>query len=382
LSVKIYDGGYGSAVAVDRREAHHFHLLTGRGPSIDTTVASQRMFFAPEYAPRIGRFQNAPQGLRRVSFVELRAFDGRKLSGLPLPAGLGGTGEIPVDAQGRPLKHDPEGIDPKGLVAASDGTFWISDDYGPFLLHVDENGRTLERIGPVRGTVRAMPRVFARRRPGRGMEGLTVLPGGQVLVGIMESPLDNPSPAVRRTARAARILVFDARTSASKQYLYLQDGPGVQNSEIAAISATRLLVLEHDGNSAREAAAPARVKRVYLIDISRATDVSDRPNSAQGRTVNGRTLEELSPFDLNTEGIVPASKRLVVDLLALPRGYPHNKPEGLVVLTDRTIAITNNDDYGITGVGGVLAPKRMPGSPVLIDRGSLYIITLERPLAN
>jgi phytase-like protein len=380
--VKIYDGGYGSAVAIDPREARHFYLLTGRGPNVDTAIPDQRMFFAPEYAPRIGRFEITPQGLRLVSFIELRTYDGRKLSGLPLPPGLASTGEIPVDAQGRPLKFDPEGIDPGGLVAMSDRTFWISDKYGPFLLHVNENGRTIERIGPIRGTVRAMPRVFALRRPNRGMAGLTVLPGGTVIVGIMQSPLDNPTPSVRRASRVARILAYDTRNSSSKQYIYLQEESGLANADIAAISATRLLVLEHDGRFPGDADAPTRVKRVYLIDISGATDVSDREDSPHGRVANSQTLEEMTPFELRAAGIVPVTKTLIVDLLALPHRYPHDKPEGLALLGDRTIAVANDDDYGITSAGGALAPKRAPGTPLLIDRGSLYIITLERPLGE
>ena len=285
--VKIYDGGYGSAAVVDSREAHHFYLLTDRGPNVENAIPDQTVFFAPEYAPRIGRFEVAPQGMRPVSFIELRTYDGHKLSGLPLPPGLASTGEVPVDAQGKPLRFDPEGINPGGLVAAGDGTFWVSDMYGPFLLHVNENGRTLERIGPIRGTVRAMPRVFALRRPNRGMAGLTMLPGGTVLVGIMQSPLDNPTHAVRRTSRVTRILAFDTRDGASKQYVYVQEEPGLSNSEIVSISSTTLLVLEHDGKFLRGADAPSRVKRVYLIDISRATDVSDRLDSPQGRLVGG-----------------------------------------------------------------------------------------------
>jgi hypothetical protein len=380
--VKVYDGGYGSAVVADPKEPEHFYLLTDRGPNIDTSVPDQKAFFAPEYAPRIGRFKVTPHGMRIVSYIELRAFNGRKLSGLPLPPGLGNTGEVPVDGRGQPLKHDPEGVDSEGLVALGDGTFWISDEYGPFLLHVDETGRTLERIGPTTGTVRAMPRVFALRRPNRGMEGLTVLPGGTVLVGIMQSPLDNPSRAVRRASRVTRILAYDTRNSTSRQFLYVQEEAGLLNSEITAISDTRWLVVERDGNFPGATEAPARVKRIYVIDISRATDVSDSDNSPRGRLVNGKTLEELSPTELGAAGIIPATKELVVDLLSLQRRYPHDKPEGVTVLGDRTIVISNDDDFGITDAGGMLAPKRVPGSPLLVDRGSLYFITLERPLGK
>lgn len=380
--VKVYDGGYGSAVAADPSNPRHFYLLTDRGPNVATGVPDQRAFYAPEYAPRIGRFQVTPQGLRLVSYIELRAFNGRKLSGLPPQPGVGNTGEVALDWRGQALRHDPEGVDPEGLVALDDGTFWVSDAYGPFLLHIADTGRTIERVGPATGTVRTIPRVFALRRPSRGMEGLTVLPGGRVLVGIMAAPLDNPSRAVRRASRVTRLLTYDTRDGTSKQFLYLQEEAGLLNSEIAAVSDTQLLVLERDGKYPLDAAAPARMKRIYLIDISPATDVSDRENSPQGRMAYGKTLEELSPIEMDAAGIVPVTKVLIVDLLSLPRPYPHDKPEGLALLGDRTIVISNDDDFGITDAGGVLEPKRVPGSPLFVDQGSLYFITLQRPLGK
>jgi hypothetical protein len=153
------------------------------------------------------------------------------------------------------------------------------------------------------------------------------------------------------------------------------------NSEITAVSDTQLLVLERDGNFPGDPQAPASVKRLYLIDVSRATDVSDPENTPQGRVAIGKTLEELTAAELAAAGVLPVTKTLIVDLLALPRRYPHDKPEGVAVLGERMIVVSNDDDFGITDAGGgVLAPKRVPGSPLLVDRGSLYFITLDRPL--
>ena len=59
---------------------------------------------------------------------------------------MGGTGEIPYDGAGNPivvdssrtydattnpLKLDNYGLDSEGLVALKEGTFWVSDGYGP-----------------------------------------------------------------------------------------------------------------------------------------------------------------------------------------------------------------------------------------------------------
>jgi len=47
-----------------------------------------------------------------------------------------------------PVTRDPYGYDSEGLVALPDGTFWVSDEYGPYLTHFDANGYELGRLTP------------------------------------------------------------------------------------------------------------------------------------------------------------------------------------------------------------------------------------------
>ena len=54
------------------------------------------------------------------------------------------------------LPKDPNGYDSEGLVALKDGTFWVSDEYGPFITHFDG-----QRAAPSRGC----RRTTARCRP-------------------------------------------------------------------------------------------------------------------------------------------------------------------------------------------------------------------------
>ncbi|HKP28627.1 MAG TPA: esterase-like activity of phytase family protein, partial [Gemmatimonadales bacterium] len=113
-------------------------------------------------------------------------------------------------------------------------------------------------------------------------------------------------------------------------------------------------------------------------DLAEATDVSDPADRPSGRLANGKTLEAASTADLVVENIEPAAKSLVVDLLDL--GYPHDKPEGIVVLGRDEIGIVNDDDFSITdGGGGVAAVKRLPFTGE-VDASSLWVIRLARPL--
>lgn len=92
------------------------------------------------------------------------------------------TGETITDLDGKTLPCSDTGYDPEGLVALSDGTFWVSDEYGPLITHFDRHGKQIGRLSPFD---RSLPRELANRMPNKGMEGLTVTPDGHTLVGVM-----------------------------------------------------------------------------------------------------------------------------------------------------------------------------------------------------
>jgi hypothetical protein len=123
-------------------------------------------------------------------------------------------------------------------------------------------------------------------------------------------------------------------------------------------------------------------KLIHLISLYGATDVSDPDNGAHGRTWGGKTLEELKDAaTLAANGITPVRKRLVVNLA--DRGYVHDKPEGLTIVDAHTIAVSNDDDFGIApdGNGGMKA-KLVPTADgrTFVDGNVLCFIHLDEDL--
>lgn len=377
--VKIYGGGFGSALALDPKRPGYFYMLTDRGPNADGTSEDKKLFPVPRFTPQIGWFKLEGDRLLLVKVIEIRNAKGKKITGLPNP-GHGSTGETAVDLKGRALGTDPDGLDSEGMVALKDGTFWISDEYGPWLVHVDANGKTLERVGPFPGK-KSLPKVLALRRANRGMEGLAITPDEKTLVGMIQNPVDNPDTSIRKTSRLNRIVAYDPRTGASKQYAYLLESPSSVVSEIAAVTATTFIVSERDQLFPGDPKRPSKVKRIYKIDLAGATDISDPDDGPNGKMVNGKTLEQLSVAELNDAGIVAVTKEMVVDLLTIPGGYPHDKSEGLAVISDTMIAVSNDDDFGIVpdGKGGIAA-KRLPSEGNRVDVNRIYFIRLDKPL--
>lgn len=374
-------GGYGSALVADPTDPTIFWIMTDRGPNTSTPVANQLLFPIPNFTPTVAKFQLVGDSLRRIATIPLKNASGTPISGRPNPAGQGATGETGIDATGAPITPDPDGLDSEGLALATDGTFWVSDEYGPHIVHFDASGRTLERINPFgTGTGgRKIPLVFALRRPNRGMEGLAITPDNKTLLGAMQNPVDNPTSAIGRASNANRLLSFDIATGATKQYVYEVESVGNFISEIQALTATSYLVIERDGNYQGGSPA-ASVKRVYRIDIGSATDVSDPANSANGKTFNGKVLEALTSSERVAAGIVPVTKSLVYDLLTLPGGYPHDKLEGVTLVGRDLLVVSNDDDFGIVDGGNSTFIAKILPSTQLRDRLTLYFIRLAAPL--
>lgn len=380
--VKVYNGGFGSAVAADPNHPEVFYMMTDRGSNVAGQAKNSIIIGKADFAPQIGKFRLKDGKLVLEQVIELKNEKGVKLNGLPNPIGMGSTGEVPYDLTGKQLATSADGLDSEGLVIAADGSFWISDEYGPHIVHTDANGKTIERINPF-GTGfggRKIPAVFANRRANRGMEGLTITPDGKTLVGIMQSPMYNPSSAAVSGSVVIRILTFEIATGATKQYAYLMDNPSLTGvSEILALSNTTFLTLERDGLYGGDTIKPALFKKVFKIDISKATDISDASNGTTGKLFNGKTVEELKDQSgLAAAGITPVTKTLAIDLLKdLPEVYPHDKAEGLTMLKGNILVISNDDDFGVVDNGSSGFAQKILPITKNVDRNRLYFIKMK-----
>lgn len=209
-------------------------------------------------------------------------------------------------------------IDAEGIVKMSDGTFFISDEYGPFIYHVDRKGLLLETLTPPAALMPREGNTFGSRvndfsasaitdgttsRPNsgrndnRGLEGVTVTPDETRLIAVLQSPTiqDSGSGGTQRnTAINTRILYFDIVDGSSTQgkvveeYVYqlttTNAGPPdnfrhTPISEILAVNNHILLVIERDGygrgqiETGRDTVVPL-FKKVVLVDTIGATNIA------------------------------------------------------------------------------------------------------------
>ncbi|HCA07006.1 esterase-like activity of phytase family protein [Chryseobacterium sp.] len=373
--VDIINGGFGSGAAAHPTRKGEFYVITDRGPNTD--YLNGKKFPAPNFTPTIMHFKiNAEGNIEIIKYIKLKNPSGQPITGLPNPAGMGSTGETAYDSSGNVLGTDNYGLDSESIVAATDGTFWVSDEYGPHIVHYNAEGVELERISPVGVNTgpRKLPAVLAKRRANRGMEGLCITPDGKTLVGTIQSMMYVPTKTLATNTTLTRIVTFDIATGQTKQYLYKQNG-GASDSvcDITAISSTEFLVIERDGNFGSQGGT----KKVYRINIAGASDVNGTDMTAvDGMKINNKALEQSTWDEITNAGIKPVSKILAVDLVA-KLGYEHDKFEGIVYLGNNKLAVFNDDDFGILDDGNGNPKAKILPKTGKVDKGTMYVVDIQ-----
>ena len=178
-------------------------------------------------------------------------------------------------------------FDTEGLRISNDGlSVFISDEYGPYVYQFSRlTGLRLRSFTlPVSFYVSDLQPIGSNEISGntsgrvanKGMEGLAITPDGRTLVGIMQNSLIQDGGSKGKLLRIVTIDIFSGKVTHQFGYL-LSSGSGV--SEICALNNHEFLVDERDGTG-REANTPpgnstnAKVKQLFKIDLSNATDIS------------------------------------------------------------------------------------------------------------
>jgi hypothetical protein len=346
----IFDGGISGLHYIPGTDLE-FYAVSDRGPNADANnhpnaSGTTLLFPAPDYAPLITRFKadNGAWNVENISPI-LRP-DGSPVSGLPLPAGAGSTGETAwADTTPVVLNPDIWGMDTEGITEDNFGNLWLCDEYGASVWKISKATRqVIKRYTPFPSQAEdaALPPVIGKRRPNRGFEGVAVTPNGKVY-SMLQSVADNPNATAGNSGRLLRMVEIDPETDAVRQFVYeIQPVVGQIRTrdwkvgDLVAINNEEFLLVEHAERNGWN------VKNVYKINIANATPLTTED-------FNGQTLEQVgTASNLAAFGINVVEKTLVLDLLEAGWDLTHDKPEGLTIIDDQTIALVNDNDFGIS----------------------------------
>ncbi|CAM3687193.1 esterase-like activity of phytase family protein [Isoptericola cucumis] len=285
--------------------------------------------------------------------------------------GTGGTGEIEVldhisydDANGVldfPIVNDGTDdrlltgadLDIESVVRAKDGTLWVGDEFGPFLLHFDADGTLLEKPFPLPGGLRSPQNPYLADgeeptvRASRGLEAMAGTKGGRYLYPVLEGALPGDDDQRRR-----EILEFDTRRGeyTGRTWDYQADQEANVIGDAFAVGRDSFWVVERDDHE-----GPASVtKRVYEFDLS----LTDRDGFVRKELV----LDALRVD--NPRGIDAGEGYGLGDTYALPV----QSFETVLRLRDGRILIGNDNNYPGNAA-------RNPGTP---DDTEMVVVDLEK----
>ncbi|TBL77338.1 esterase-like activity of phytase family protein [Paenibacillus thalictri] len=341
-----------------------FYSTADRGPNgqIDVNGVTRRTFPIQDYVPTIYKIQIADGEIKILDQFPLKLNGTDPVTGKSTISGLPnikGRDEAPYDGKAeKELSYDPYGLDIEGLAYnSSDDTFWISDEYGPSVVHVKRDGTIIERIVPKGWAAQiatplvpareTLPAVYNKLRQNRGAESVGITPDGKYMYMAMQNALRNPDKAMDNS-RQVRIIKFDLATlNPVAEYVYiLEDASPYKDlaqgdivlSDMVAVNENTLLIDERD----KFAGDKAQLKRIYAVDLSTATNILGKYDDA---TAAGKSLEQMKIADLKASGIMPVSKRTILDSVEFK--FPYEKIEGLSLVNGNTLAIVNDNDFGI-----------------------------------
>lgn len=235
-------------------------------------------------------------------------------------------------------------FDVESIVRDADGSLWIGDEFGPYLLHFDRAGRLL--APPV-----TLPDVRAPENPAgapnlgssKGFEGMATSPDGRFRYPLLEGTVTGDTPG------DLRMYEFDTRRGryTDRRWTYRLESPAHAIGDAGAVDADRFLIIERDGNQGDAAV----VKRIYLADRR----------------------------DRDQDGVL--DKTLLVDLLNVANPgrlggfgpvfrFPFVTIEDVTLIDARTIAVLNDNNF----------PGSAGRTPNVADNNEFITVRLPRSL--
>ena len=259
-------------------------------------------------------------------------------------------------------------FDVESFVRLPDGTFWLGDEFGPFLLHVSSDGKLLEPPVELPGEGMHSPDhptkdpATAKVRRSGGFEGLA-FPGlvpdaPSVLKPILEKPLADESglrtftflltPGYRPVAADE---VFPRYLDGTGRYLLAKEATSI--GEFVALEGggvhSSYLVIERDS----EEGAKAAHKKLTL-------DVDKPPHDGTLLRVEIADLLDLAdPHDLDGDGKTRFR-------------FPFQTIESVLPVDGRTVLVVNDNNYSFGNGRSATEP----------DATEFILIRFDRPLAE
>lgn len=246
-------------------------------------------------------------------------------------------------------------FDIESFQVAPDGTFWIGDEFGPFLLHTDNQGVVLRAPIPLPDVKSPQNPLLAGEanlpRSG-GFEGMALSMDGSTLYPMLEKALAG-DPQERRI-----IYEFDlqAEKFTGKKWYFRMQAAAHAIGELTAINEQEFLVIERDSKQGEAAS----FKKLFKININ-VTDSDAYVGKEE--VANLLTIADPKLISLTgKEGDIGLGETF---------SFPFVTIEAVAIIDAYTLIITNDNNY----------PFSKGRNPQQSDATEIIKLQLTKPLA-
>ncbi len=289
-----------------------FYMQPDRGYNNPGTTNWRARYFtlAVNFAPALAGAATQNQvGLTVADTTLLTEANGTPFTALDTAAGTAGVRAATATLPALPQAFNGRlSIDAEGIVRLPDGSFYVSDEYGPYIYKFSPTGVLQNAIRPPAALIpqRSGADSFASNNPApgqpaptpvdptvgrqnnQGLEGLTLSPDGKTLFGLLQSAArqDGGTGGASAVRFNTRLLAYDITgATPTLKGEYVLQLPTFRNaagatlvaaqSEILAINNTQFLVIARDSGAGHTYPVATSIYRSILIyDISGATNIA------------------------------------------------------------------------------------------------------------
>ncbi len=339
--------------------------LIGMGESeLCSADAKAELAMLPSFAPTIYGLDLIENNTVQVSqTIALRGKTGKPVPGLfRRDTDEDRARVFGVDAQ--PIEPGTTGVNPTSIIRFQDGSFLVSERYGPSLLQIAVDGTILKRL-VIAGTEAdfddseyevsgILPALLKQGSDIANFESMSVSADEQFIFLAIRGPLAATGAGTQISSTTPYLRIFKLeRVSMSiiAQFVYTLDAPqrfaadfnhhpreqsDVRLSEMISLPTEKLLLVER----------VSRTARFFMVDMREAKPLA----SVFDTEIASPALEAMSAAEFAQSGIASLTKNLIYDTDSLvTTGISAKRIEGVARLSDSELVIVSNNAFGIEG---------------------------------
>ncbi|MEQ9115236.1 MAG: esterase-like activity of phytase family protein [Rickettsiales bacterium] len=313
-----------------------FYAVSDRGPNapVREDGLNKVIFFSPDYFPVIATVKVTKNKAEIINHFSVIKLNGKSYTGMPTNGIVGPSYyRIPVDENVKDIHQYVKGMDSESIALDKEGNIWIGEEYEPAIIKLDKKTKRATKVyRPGEG----LPDYIRHIQVNRGFEAIAFAPNG-MLYAVLEGTLNFNNKA--HESKFIRFFEINPKTDEIRVFAYKFDDniykspKYVKIGDLVAINNDEFLLVEQ--GKTKEGSVRNVIQRV---NIKNATNISNYISKGGGHLEHKEDLSHIefikkTPFlDVNKYG------------------WDENKLEGLSIVDNQTIAISNDNDFGIDSV--------------------------------